>query len=194
MTINKPKEERISEIIRAAVEVFVKKGYEGASMNAIADRAGISKGGLYHHFKSKDEIVLAANDEYMKPIYGFMQVAQSIADPLEAFRNFIKDYLSYWSSHEKELAFTFLTMAKMLAQKNMWPLIDEYSNEMIRFYESILKKSKKARKLPKKDLTARATILFSALDGASGYAIMCDSLSIEKMTDQFITVFLGDIQ
>ncbi len=194
MTINKPKNERISEIIRAAVEVFVEKGYEGASMNTIANGAGISKGGLYHHFKSKDEILLAANNEYMKPIYGFMQVAQSIKDPVDALRNFIKDYLTYWHSHEKELVFTFLTMAKMLAQKNMWPLIDGYSIEMIGFYESILKKGKKAKQFSNHDLSARATVLFSALDGASGYAIMCNSLSIEKMTEQFITVFLEDIQ
>ena len=194
MTKNKPKDERISEIIGAAVEIFVEMGYERASMNTIAARAGVSKGGLYHHFKSKDEILLAANTEYMKPIYEFMQIAQSIADPVDSLKGFIKNYLFYWLSHEKELMFTFLSMAKMLAQNTMWPMIDGYSSEMIGFYESILRKGVETGKLRNHDVKARATALFSALDGVSGYVVMCDSLSVETITEQFIEVFLRDLQ
>ena len=46
-------------IVAAASEVFLKSGYEGASMSEIAARVGGSKATLYSYFKSKDELFVA---------------------------------------------------------------------------------------------------------------------------------------
>ena len=43
-------------ILEAAEEVFVEKGFAGASMSAIADEAGVAKSLIYHHFQSKDDL------------------------------------------------------------------------------------------------------------------------------------------
>jgi AcrR family transcriptional regulator len=40
----------------AAIELFIEQGYHATSMRQIADRAGIALGGIYNHFRSKDEI------------------------------------------------------------------------------------------------------------------------------------------
>ena len=72
MAIKKPKQERIGEIIQAAVDEFLENGYDGTSMESIARRAGVSKGGLYHHFSSKDEILLQANRKLNEPVYMIM--------------------------------------------------------------------------------------------------------------------------
>ena len=47
------------KILNTATQLFIQKGSEKTSMQDIAQTAGISKGAIYHHFKSKDEIVLA---------------------------------------------------------------------------------------------------------------------------------------
>lgn len=52
-------ERRICQIIDAAAEVLVERGYEGASTNAIAEHAGISPGSLYQFFRNKEEIAEA---------------------------------------------------------------------------------------------------------------------------------------
>ncbi|GAB2550578.1 TetR/AcrR family transcriptional regulator [Gracilibacillus alcaliphilus] len=44
-------------IITTAVQLFMEKGFEKTSMRDIANTLGISKGGIYHHFKSKEEII-----------------------------------------------------------------------------------------------------------------------------------------
>lgn len=48
----------IEKILATASQLFVQKGYEKTSMQDIARTAGISKGAIYHHFQSKDEIIL----------------------------------------------------------------------------------------------------------------------------------------
>lgn len=40
----------------AAIELFMEQGYHATSMRQIAERAGLALGGIYNHFKSKDEI------------------------------------------------------------------------------------------------------------------------------------------
>jgi AcrR family transcriptional regulator len=44
------------QIIKAALKVFLQKGYDGASLTAIIREAGVSKGGIYHHFESKEHL------------------------------------------------------------------------------------------------------------------------------------------
>ncbi|NYE94830.1 AcrR family transcriptional regulator [Psychromicrobium silvestre] len=50
---------RREEIISTALQVFSEQGFQGGSMREIASRVGLSQAGLLHHFKSKDELLLA---------------------------------------------------------------------------------------------------------------------------------------
>jgi AcrR family transcriptional regulator len=49
-------------IIEAAAPVFNQRGYWGVTMSEIMGETGLEKGGIYHHFESKDELALAAFD------------------------------------------------------------------------------------------------------------------------------------
>ncbi|MBI1280773.1 MAG: TetR family transcriptional regulator [Anaerolineaceae bacterium] len=49
-------------IVMAAIQLLGQKGFANVSMNDIVKVSGISKGGVYWHFKSKDDIILAIFD------------------------------------------------------------------------------------------------------------------------------------
>ncbi len=49
--------ERKAQIIQAALQLFAVKGYENTTVSSIIDEAGISKGGFYHHYNSKEELL-----------------------------------------------------------------------------------------------------------------------------------------
>ena len=51
-----------SKILTAASEVFAQKGYDAATMQDIMEKCGLSKGAIYHHFKSKEEIMQTLGD------------------------------------------------------------------------------------------------------------------------------------
>jgi AcrR family transcriptional regulator len=50
-------------LLEAALEVFAERGYRDASIDDIAQRAGYSKGAVYWHFSSKDDLFFALWDE-----------------------------------------------------------------------------------------------------------------------------------
>lgn len=49
----------IDNILNTAARLFVENGFERTSMQDIAETAGVSKGAIYHHFKSKEDIIQA---------------------------------------------------------------------------------------------------------------------------------------
>jgi AcrR family transcriptional regulator len=51
---------RIQEILAVAAALFGERGYDGVSLDDVADRLDVTKGSLYYYFSSKDELVTAA--------------------------------------------------------------------------------------------------------------------------------------
>ena len=79
------------EILRTAARLFQQQGYDGASMNDIAAALKLSKGGLYHHFKSKDEILFDLMNQAMDITEDrVIKVARGISDPEERLRAVIR--------------------------------------------------------------------------------------------------------
>ncbi|MGG3506485.1 TetR/AcrR family transcriptional regulator [Paenibacillus lautus] len=76
MRVVKKAEERRNEILDAADELFGQKGFDGTSTNDILEKVGIARGTLYHHFKSKEDIMDALIDRYSD---GLLDAAQVIA-------------------------------------------------------------------------------------------------------------------
>lgn len=63
MARNKHPEETVQLILDVAFRLFMKKGYEHTSIQDIIDHlGGLSKGAIYHHFKSKEDILIAVTD------------------------------------------------------------------------------------------------------------------------------------
>ncbi|MAU00261.1 MAG: hypothetical protein CL608_24235 [Anaerolineaceae bacterium] len=53
-----------AQILATAMSVFAEKGFAKASMNDVVRASGLSKGGVYWHFKSKDKLVSAIFDQF----------------------------------------------------------------------------------------------------------------------------------
>lgn len=64
MARNKHPEETVHLIVTTAFRLFMEKGYEHTSIQDIIDQlGGFSKGAIYHHFKSKEDILIAVSDQ-----------------------------------------------------------------------------------------------------------------------------------
>ena len=73
-----------ARIVRQAAELFNQKGYAGSSIADVMQATGLKKGGIYNHFKSKDELALAAFD------YAVSLMSQEIWQAVKTKRNAIE--------------------------------------------------------------------------------------------------------
>lgn len=79
------------EILRTAARLFQQRGYDATSMNDVAAALKLSKGGLYHHFQSKDEILFEIMDHAMESTQRrVIDPVRGIADPEERLRALIR--------------------------------------------------------------------------------------------------------
>jgi AcrR family transcriptional regulator len=94
-------------LLRAAEQLFARVGYEKAQVEEIAEAAGFSKGALYAHFKSKEELFLALFKEktggYQAKLRQALDNAPTREQKIDAFRRFYIDL-----SKEKDWALLVL--------------------------------------------------------------------------------------
>jgi AcrR family transcriptional regulator len=78
MARNKYPEETINQILTVALNLFIQKGYEQTSIQDIINElGGLTKGAIYHHFKSKEEILRAVTDHMFE---GVDELLSSVRD------------------------------------------------------------------------------------------------------------------
>ena len=80
------KEARPSELLEAALELFVEKGFAATRLEDVASRAGVSKGTLYLYFENKDALFKAVVQEGIIPVIAENE-AIAAEPPLPASRN-----------------------------------------------------------------------------------------------------------
>ena len=74
-------------ILAAATELFGAHGYEGTSIGAVLEAAGVARGALYHHFPSKEALFDAVLDRVVAGIAATTaEAARAAADPVESLR------------------------------------------------------------------------------------------------------------
>ena len=61
-----PVEERRADLVAAATELFLERGYEGATMEDISKAAGVTRANIYWYFKSKDEVFAAVMEQMLR--------------------------------------------------------------------------------------------------------------------------------
>ena len=103
-----PAAERCEQLLVAAAELFTKKGYRDTTTEAIARRAGVTKGAVYYHFKSKEDILFALVKQLSEKHLGYLgHSLQGVSSPVEAARqlgqaieakkrNDLRDSFDFW--------------------------------------------------------------------------------------------------
>ena len=91
-----PRDERRGQLLAAASDVFVDRGYHAAGMDEIADRAGVSKPVLYQHFTSKLELYLAVLQQHVENLVsGVRQALRTTTDNRQRVRAAVAAFFDF---------------------------------------------------------------------------------------------------
>ena len=97
------REATISAIKTAARRLFTARGFDATTIDDIAERAGVAKGAVYHHFPSKEELFVAVLDGVQEEIAALPVPAASrrIHDPIAVIADGVLRYLLAASEPER---------------------------------------------------------------------------------------------
>ena len=133
------------EILRTAARLFQQRGYDATSMNDVAAALKLSKGGLYHHFQGKDEILFEIMNHAMEITEErVMAPVRSIPDPEDRLRSLIRRHMEVvLSPRDREITV-------MLHENHPLPpalrkRINSRKKEYVHFVESLIADLQRAR-------------------------------------------------
>lgn len=102
--------ERRAEILAAAEGIFVRQGYEGATIRKIADEVGLSSTALYMHFADKSEIL----NEICRNAFDTLAEEHRLilaedAPPLARLRRIVENYVAFGFANPNAYRLAYLT-------------------------------------------------------------------------------------
>ena len=181
-------------ILRAAIEVFVRKGYFNSKVADIAGAAGIADGTVYLYFKSKDEILHSIFDRAMAEFIeeGKSQLSM-LSSPEEKLRRIAELHLGRLSD-DRDLAIVF-----QVELRGSTKFMQEFSAAGFAEYLDIIRatiedgqKSGVFRKDLKPIVCAK--ILYGALDEmVTNWILSNRTYSLTPMADEVMKIFFGGV-
>jgi TetR/AcrR family transcriptional regulator, cholesterol catabolism regulator len=177
---------RRDEILGVAADLFAMKGFEGTTVRDIADTAGILSGSLYHHFRSKEQIVEEIFTAYFDEIdERWAAVADQVDDPAERFRAMLRELLLAVDRHPGA--------ARMLT--NDWPSL-KGTGDLQRRWKSIESQARSlidsavANKTFRSDIDAffLYSVGMDVVRGLAGWYRRGSRTDISKVADAYVSL------
>jgi TetR/AcrR family transcriptional regulator, cholesterol catabolism regulator len=134
------------EILRTAARLFQQRGYDATSMNDVAAALKLSKGGLYHHFQSKDEILFEIMNHAMEITQErVIAPVRNISDPEERLRALIRLHIEVvLSPRDREI--TVMLHENHPLPPTLRKRINTRKKEYVHFVESLIAEVQRARR------------------------------------------------
>jgi AcrR family transcriptional regulator len=189
MNSKKPKK----SVFEVAAEVFHRKGYDNTSMSEVAEAAGLTKAGLYHHVSSKESLLFTVLDSGLDFTESYvMKPLESIDDPLERLRTMIDLHLRL-VLEERNLEVTGLLHECKTLSPSDRARIDKRKKEYVRMTTKLI--TDVVKKFNVKDVNPKlaAFALLGMLNWTYQWYKVSGSSSREEIVENFQHIFLQGI-
>lgn len=115
------------QILKTALSLFCEKGYHSTSIEDVAKQAQISKGLLYHYFKSKEDLLAAIVDLRINDLLEVMNSAAAKLTPVAQIRHIVEGALE--DVHRQPEVFRFYL--NLFTQPKLDPVVAKYSQRLM---------------------------------------------------------------
>lgn len=156
-------EETRDKLVAAARDLVLERGFTGAGVDQICDRAGVTKGAFFHHFKSKDEIGKATLADWAAMGMGIYATAKNepARYPLDHLHRFFAIMIDMIRQSESPVTCVVGMMSQELANANptLREVCSEYLGDWTAFARQLLEEAKAAQP-PRVDFDAEEVAWF----------------------------------
>jgi AcrR family transcriptional regulator len=156
---------RRQQILAAAAAVIARQGYHGARMDDVVAEAGLSKGAIYWHFRSKDEIAVALVGYLFDQEFWAIPPAPDEVPIRDRFLALVDKMADHATANPEfgTLAFELYSLARRLPQ--LAELLEQNFHRTIADAAALLDEGVRRGELAKIDTRVAAETLVATIDG-----------------------------
>lgn len=179
------REKSKQQILDAAFELFATIGFTSASIQAIAKKAGVSKGLIYHYFSSKDHILESIFSQLSEISDEIMEEAEEL-NPAARFKQILDSVFDYIVKHTELMRLMISLALQPAAMNSLQPYIREQNQNQIEAMKALL------TALGHDDAKNEALYVAAKLDGICvGYLTLGDKYPLEKMKLKLLNEYVS---
>ena len=178
------------EILRTSARLFQQQGYDGTSMNDVAAALKLSKGGLYHHFQSKEEILFELMNHAMDiSEERVINVVKAVPDPEQRLRMLIRRHIGVVLS-ERDREITVMLHENHPLSPGLRRRINARKKDYVHFVENLVAEVQRLRG-SKGGVTPRAAAfaLLGMINWIYQWYNPAGSLNEEALVQQYTEIF-----
>lgn len=179
-------------ILESAAQVIRQKGFHGASMQDIADAVDLQKASLYHHFESKQEILLELLDRALAMLTERMAELPGLDLPAdEKLRRGMRTYLQALNEHRDLVSVLLLEHRSLEPEFHARHIPNRDRFEKI--WRDLLQQGVKDGSFECENIPLTVRGLLGVMNWTITWYNPDGKLSIEQVSDHFAQVFLHGI-
>jgi TetR/AcrR family fatty acid metabolism transcriptional regulator len=184
-------------ILTAAITTYADRGYNQTRVEDIAEQAGVSKGTIYLYFDSREAILTAAFDEFVKQIgVGVEAILSRDAPPLEKLKRLIR--LSFEAARDNatlsRVLFDFWGASLHRAEQSPVDLLKLY-DDYLALVTELLAEAERRGDVRRDRPALTPNIILAATDGLALHWMMNPELiPLEQVTDQLFDLLISGLQ
>ena len=173
-------------ILETATNLFTKHGFEKTSVASICETANVSKGLVYHHFKSKDEILIAIYEQSTQEMIKLSNT-ESKEKPSEKLKNIIEDVFLQLENNKQLYLFNLNIMFQPSTKKILESQIKERAKLLFNSVKIIFEKVDLANS------ELLSYVFIAEIDGiALSYLSSFEKYPIKEMKNKLIKKYIND--
>lgn len=178
------------QILNTALSLFCEKGYHSTSIEDIAKQAEISKGLLYHYFRSKEDVLAALVERRINDVLVVMNAAKTKPTPAQQIQHIAEGALAD-VCHKPEV---FRFYLNLFTQPRLDPIVAKYTQKLMDEQAQQFKvQTEMFAALGVENPQQRSLYFSSALQGIMlMYATYPKNFPLNQVKAQVITEFCGE--
>lgn len=182
---------RSAEILREAAKLFAVKGYDGTSVQDIAQAVGISKASLYHFFADKSQIhstvVVLALSRLVELVKEKLKSCQTASDKIEGFARAHAQYISEQNSLYFAAALGFHELMDPEVKARVQRMRDGYEETLRR----IIREGIETGEFRELDVKLAARAIISCMNWMARWWRADGADSAEKIASDYVHLIIG---
>lgn len=179
-------------LLRAAVDLFYKKGYAGTSIRDVGTKAGVSNSLLYHYFKDKEEMLFQIIMDLSRELLtDLIEIDKSVEDPVERLRQMLMHQIKHGLKNKKKSRLIVEDLLYLTGRRK--EKVQEHESEIYSLYMRTLKELAASGRIRDLDLTVLNFSLFAPINWFFKWYKEGGRLTADEIAENTLTILFHGI-
>jgi len=186
------REPRWDRVLTSAARLFAEDGFAATSVRAVAERARLTKAGLYYHIKEKEDLLFRICEHSIQTILDGARAALALeSDPAARLRALVRNHGGFFFRHPHNLTVLNRDMGALTgAQREAIRSLEKQYLDLVR---DVFRDGQKRGRFKKLDPTVAAFTLLGVLNSFDRWYDPAGPVSPDALVEHVETIFLNGV-